>query len=273
MQLEQEDTGGEYLRPEERIYDIATDKESVDWRNLLYQLIHNEGLDPWNVDLSVLTKKYLEALKEIKEVDFDLSGKFLTIAVFLLKMKAERLIDTDIRGIEQSIAAVENADSFDQELDMLEDFDGQLDEIPKKKEYNLKIRNPIARKRKVNIFDLIRSLEKTIEQSNKRRSNFLQRKEAGKYEGPMYEKKPKDLKSLIAELYEMILAEIESKKGHVAFSHFTNETDSKMEILEKFIPLLHLHNQEKVTVKQKNHFDEIEIHPVTTKINKGEDSE
>ena len=31
-------------------------------------------------------------------------------------------------------------------------------------------------------------------------------------------------------------------------------------MLEKFIPMLHLHNQDKVSVKQETHFGEIKIH-------------
>jgi chromatin segregation and condensation protein Rec8/ScpA/Scc1 (kleisin family) len=33
-----------------------------------------------------------------------------------------------------------------------------------------------------------------------------------------------------------------------------------MGVLEKFIPLLHLHNQSKVHIDQENHFGDIKIH-------------
>ena len=70
------------LKPEERIYVIATDKDTIDWKGFLYQLIHDENLDPWNIDLGILTKRYLSAVKQMKNVDFDITGKFLNIAVF-----------------------------------------------------------------------------------------------------------------------------------------------------------------------------------------------
>ncbi len=263
MESEQQAENLEYIRPEDRIYNVAVDKDKVDWKSFLYQLIYSENLDPWDIDVSILTKKYLEAFKELNTLDFDLSGKFLTIAVFLLKTKAESLVEKDLRGIEETIAAVENQDSFEDGFEALGEFDEQLDELAQKKKrekYSLKIRNPIARKRKVNIFDLIRSLEKTIEQSNKRKANFLMRHSSGKYEGPMYEKKSKDLKTLIQELYDFIVDELSNKKGHITFSHVSKGSSNKMEILEKFIPLLHLHNQEKVSLRQKDHFGEIEIH-------------
>lgn len=256
-----------YIRAEDRIYQVAINKDELDWRGFLYDLINKEGLNPWDVDLSLFTKKYLEAIKGIKNVDFDISGKFLTIAVFLLKTKAETYVERDLRGIDQKIAEIEaESNGFDNELDYLEGFDNELEEIKKKEKYSIKVRNPIARKRKVNIFDLIKVLEKTFEQSNRRRTNYLARHHDGSYEGPMYEKKPKDLKQVIEELYQIIQEEFNSKSGHVSFNNLTKDVNHRKGILEKFIPLLHLHNQEKVTLKQNSHFSDIEIH----KVNKGE---
>lgn len=252
-----------YLKPEERIYDAATNKDIIDWKSFLYELIHKEGLNPWDIDLSLLTNKYIKSLKELKDVDFDVSGKFLTVAVFLLKTKTETLLERDIRGIEDRIAQVQSdAEGFD-ELDALEDLDLELDVIDfkkRKEKYVLKYRNPIARKRKVTIFDLIKTLEKTFEQSNRRKSNFFQRSDA-KYEGPMYERRPKDLKQLIEELYDMVKSEFSSKKGHLCFNHLLEGLDDKMDVLDKFIPLLHLHNNSKLKLTQENHFGDINISP------------
>lgn len=256
----------EYIRPEERIYKVATDKDQINWKSFLYQLIHDENLNPWDIDLGVLTKKYLEAIKELKNIDFDISGNFLTIAVFLLKTKAENLVEKDLRGIEDQIAWAQQTDDTLEELESLESLDDELDNLndeKKKTKYQIKVRNPIARKRKVNIFDLINILEKTFEQSNKRRENFFFKNSPDtKYDGPMYEKKPKDLKVIISELHDLIVGEWKTKKAHITFSHLSRSSNHKMEVLDKFIPLLHLHNQNKVYLKQEKHFGDIEIHKV-----------
>lgn len=258
------------LDPEERIFVVATDKDNLDWRGFLYKLIHDEGLDPWNIDLGILTKRYLEAVKSLSIVDFDGAGKFLTIAVFLLKVKAENLVDKDLRGIDEQIALASEPDMSSEFYDnwkTLEELDSHLEDLYKKRkreQYAIKVRNPIARKRKVNIFDLINLLEKTFKQSNKRKANFLQRNgtdfdDMG-YDGPMYEENPMDLATIIDNLHDMILRELESSNSHVHFSSFIEKGGSSLEILEKFLPLLYLHNQDKVYLKQKNHFDDIEIH-------------
>lgn len=269
VDMSQKPEEAHYLRPEDRIYQVATDKNQLDWKGFLYDLLNREGLDPWDIDLSVLTRKYLEALKEVSNVDFDISGKLLTIAVFLLKTKAEVLVERDIRGIQRTIEELEQSDNDIAEgLDSLESLDVELEALSKKKreKYELKMRNPLARKRKVNIFDLIKVLEKTFEQSNRRRKNFLLKNSKVEYDGPMYEKKSKDLKTIIQELLELIEDEFKARKAHVEFSYLTEGINHKMGILEKFIPLLHLHNQEKVRLEQDGHFDEIKIH----KIQKGD---
>lgn len=252
-----------YIRPEQKIYEVALNKNEINWKSFLYELIYKEGLDPWDIDLGILTKKYLEALKDLKDIDFDISGKFLTIAVFLLKTKAESLVEKDLRGFNREVELFKNSENdFENDLEELEEIEQKFEAVERKKreKYSLKFRNPIARKRKVNIFDLIKILEKTFEQSNKRRTNFLQRSANIKYSGPLYEKKPKDLKTLIEELFDLISSEIKEKTGHVTFSHIATGINHKMGILEKFIPLLHLRNQNRINLEQDKHFGEIKIH-------------
>lgn len=257
------------LKPEERIYVVATDKDNLDWKGFLYQLIHDEGLDPWNVDLGILTNRYLAAVKQMTIVDFDITGKFLTIAVFLLKTKAEHLVDKDLRGIDDQIAQVQVSDNGEfGDWETLEELDSHLEDLERKRRrenYEIKVRNPIARKRKVNIFDLINLLEKTFKQSNKRKANFLQRnglefEDDMGYDGPMYEENPMDLATIIDNLHNTILEQLQQTDEHIHFSKFINPEHSTLEVLEKFMPLLYLHNQDKVYLKQKNHFDDIEIH-------------
>ncbi len=253
----------EYIRPEDKIYAIATNRDELDWKGFLYNLINREGLNPWDVDLSVLTHTYLNELKKVNSVDFDISGKLLTIAVFLLKTKAEYLVEHDIRGIEEKIESVQySEEDFDMGLDGLEELDSQLEDLTQKKKesYQIKVRNPIARKRKVNIFDLIKTLEKTFIQSNTRRKNFLMKNTSVEYKGPEYSKKTKDLKQIIEELFDVISQEFSNDVPHVHFHSLLEEKEHKMGILDKFIPLLHLHNQSRVEIKQEKHFGSITIH-------------
>lgn len=264
----------EYIRPEEKIYEVATDRNDSEWKTFLYRLIYKEGLDPWHIDLAVLTKKYLEEIKKLERIDFEISGKLLTIAVYLLKTKSETLVERDLRGIEEKLSQLEQEDEgeesiedFEDEVEELEEIDQQLQNQKKtkrkKQDYNIKVRNPLARKKRVNIHELIDTLEKTLQQSNKRQENILQRKETPKYNGPVYEKKSKDLKEIIEDLHQTIEEELKkSKKGSVKFSHIAQNTQSRRDVLEKFLPLLHLHSQSRVEISQQEHFGDIHIHKI-----------
>jgi len=252
-----------YIRLEDRIYNIVEDKNVVSWKSVLYELIEKENLDPWDIDLSILTNKYLKTIKNLKNIDFEISGKLLLVAIFLLKLKVEFLLNKDIRGIEEKIIKLENED-FNDNLEELENFSEDLDNLEivnkkKKKEYNLKYRNPIARKRKVTIVDLIEVLEKTLERSKIRRENILARKRKVEYNGPTYSPNKKDLKELVDELYEILYEElIKNKKSQVRFSNLISKK-SKEEILNKFFPLLHLSYNNKVKLEQNKLFGEIFI--------------
>lgn len=259
------------VEPTQKIYDVAVDRDFVNWKLFLSELIHKEGLNPWDIDISILTKKYLENLQKLKSVDFDIGGKFLTIAVYLLKTKTKTLLDSDIRGMDIVIENFQNSNNenfddfnFDDLDNPLDDFSGELDNKPKS--YNLKYRNPIARKRKVTIFDLIKTLESTFKQSNKRRrDNFLIRRQNNEidYSGPIYNKPKKDLRELIEDIFNVIKDEFKTKKGGVHFHSIleksTEKIESKMHILEKFIPVLHLHNNSKIKLSQEKHFGKINI--------------
>ena len=62
------------------------------------------------------------------------------------------------------------------------------------------------------------------------KQNFLLKNTDVKYEGPRYEKKPKDLKQIIEELYSLIVDEFKEKQGKIGFSHINKTTSDKMEV-------------------------------------------
>ncbi len=250
-----------YIRPEDKIYEIATAKDAINWKSLLIKIIEEEGIDPFDIDLSKLTKKYIETIKRLKKVDFEISGKILIVAVYLLKIKVECLLDKEIRKIEKKLKEINEEEVYEdiispESIEQLEEIDNNID--IKQKSYHIKLRNPIARKRRVNLNDLIKILEKTLESSRRRRENILMRKRLTEYDGPNYHKNKKDLKKLIEEIYEIILNELKEKKSHIRFSSLTKDK-TKDEIIEIFFPILHLHNREKIKVSQDEPFGEIYI--------------
>ena len=63
---------------------LLLDKDDVTWKQILYDLVRNEQMNPWDIDVSVLSQKYIETIKGLKQHDFRISGKVLLAAAIRL---------------------------------------------------------------------------------------------------------------------------------------------------------------------------------------------
>ena len=228
----------------ERIFQILYEEDEVTWQSLLYELVKKEGMNPWDINISLLTKNYISTIKKLKELDFRISGKVLLAAAILLKMKSNRLLNEDLSEFDRLLTQEEE---LAEELD-LEEQQYHLGEKP-----ILIPRTPQPRKRKVSIFDLVNALEKALEVKQRRVLNSIP---------PMSVKIPerkRDITEVIKEVYSRIKSFfiIDSQK-RLTFSQLV-PSQKKEDKIFTFIPLLHLTNQRKVNLEQKEHFGEIEI--------------
>ena len=66
--------------------------DKLSWQSIIYDLINTEQLDPWDIDISLLSQKYLEKVKSLEEADFFVSSKVLLATALLLRMKSEILL-------------------------------------------------------------------------------------------------------------------------------------------------------------------------------------
>lgn len=228
----------------ERIFQILYKEDEVTWQSLLYELVKKEGMNPWDVNISLLTKKYIDTIKKLKELDFRISGKVLLAAAILLKMKSNRLLNEDLSEFDRLLT---------QEEELVEEL--ELDEQQYKlwEKPILIPRTPQPRKRKVSIFDLVNALEKALEVKQRRILNSIP---------PMNVKIPerkRDITEVIREVYSRIKSffMINSQKK-LTFTQLV-PSQKKEDKIFTFIPLLHLTNQRKVNLEQKEHFGEIEI--------------
>ena len=228
----------------ERIFQILYKEDEVTWQSLLYELVKKEGMNPWDINISLLTRKYIDIIKTLKELDFRISGKVLLAAAILLKMKSNRLLNEDLSEFDRLLT---HEEELIEELD-LEEQQYKLWEKP-----ILTPRMPQPRKRKVSIFDLVNALEKALEVKQRRVLNSIP---------PMSVKIPerkRDITEVIREVYLRIKSffMIDSQKK-LTFSQLV-PSQKKEDKIFTFIPLLHLTNQRKVNLEQKEHFGEIEI--------------
>jgi segregation and condensation protein A len=60
--------------------------------DLLLHLIRKHSMDIFDIPIFVITQKYLEALKEIQDLNLDIAGEFLLMAATLTEIKSKMLL-------------------------------------------------------------------------------------------------------------------------------------------------------------------------------------
>ena len=205
-------------------------------------------MDPWDIDVTVLTQKYIGLIKKMQEHDLLVSGKILLAAALLLKMKSSHLIDNDIAKLDSLINPVED--------DMEEEFWDDVSGSPRRKnqeQYTLIPRNPQPRNRKVSITDLVDALQRAM--ATKKR--ILSKQKPTRFKMPAHKV---DIMEVIRDIYHKItFYSNKEKKKTLTFTRLLPPKASKKDKVYTFLPLLHLENEHKITTHQKKSFSEIEI--------------
>ena len=231
---------------QDKLYEILINKDEITWQSLIYDLIKSEQLDPWDVDISLLSKRYIGALKQLKEANFFISGKVLLAAAFLLKIKSEKLVDEDLAEFDSLL--------YPKEVDELELYEEVPNPYINTEHPQLTIRTPLARKRKVNINDLIFALQKALEVNQRRTFRKLREQEIN----VKIPEKKVDISKLIKEVYDKIINFFKFKKETLTFTKLVPSEKKEDKILT-LIPLLHLDTEEKINLTQEKPFGEIII--------------
>src|SRR3989338_9890515 len=79
------------IKNQNDLYNLIFEEDDITWQAVILELVRENKIDPWDIDISVLTQEYLKILKKLKEMNFRLSGKVVLAGAILLKLKAERL--------------------------------------------------------------------------------------------------------------------------------------------------------------------------------------
>ncbi len=240
---------------QEKIFEILFDKDEITWQTIILNLIKTEEMNPWDIDISLLAKKYIEMLKKLKDMDFRISGKVVLAAAILLRIKSNRLVGEDINELDRLMASKdidELQDEFYDELESQLDFGGDPNLRPERP--SLSPRTPQPRERKVSVYDLMDALQKALDVQKRRVMRTIPEPK------PYVPKKTVEITSIIKEVYGKINAFFFENKSQQRLT-FTQliPSDSKEDKVLTFIPVLHLTNDRKIDVMQEQHFGEIEI--------------
>jgi segregation and condensation protein A len=233
---------------QEEIHDLLFSRE-IEWQEIIYDLINTEQLNPWDIDLIVLTERYFQRIQEMEERDFFVSSKVLLAASFLLRIKSEILLNKYIKSIDEILFG----NKSEVKKPVLERIELE-DEIPE-----LIPRSPLPRFKKVTLKELLESLNKAIITENRRIKKEIVNKNALLESSISLPKRKFSIKDKILEITRILEEQFNSKKDYkrITFTELAGEDREKR--IEHFSPLLHLENQKKIWLEQPAHFEEIHI--------------
>jgi segregation and condensation protein A len=235
---------------QQQILSFLMKDEDVSWRQMLHEVVEQEGMNPWDIDVTQLTQSYIKTVKEMKKHDLRISGKILLAAAILLKLKSAHFMNSDIANLDRLLNQTEEYIGED----FLEEFGCMVPhKIKEKQEFQLIHRNPQPRNRKVSIHDLVEALQRAMASKKK----ILAKQRPIKFTLP---DRKIDIMEAINDIYHKIsyYAQKDNIKK-LPFTRLLPPNARKQEKAFTFIPILHLENQLKLETEQEKPFDEIYV--------------
>ena len=232
-----------------QLYDMLMKDDEITWQTIIYDLIKTEQMDPWDIDISLLSNKYLEAVKALKGMNMFISGKVVLAAALLLRIKSTKLVEEDIALFDQFLFHPEAEELLDDIMDL--EKSQRVKDIPR-----LAIKTPQARKKKVTVQDLMTALQKALEVNQRK----VMREVKERSFSVQIPKIKVDITALIKSIYEKIL-DFFKRGEEVTFTKLV-PGEKKEDKVYTFIPLLHLDNQGKINLTQEKPFSEINVRKI-----------
>jgi segregation and condensation protein A len=198
-------------------------------------------IDPWNVDVIDVTDKFLKRLEEAKKLDLRISGRVLLYAAILVRMKADAIAPQPPPSEDESdVEIIEWEELESEEIDEI-----KLEDI---------LRAQRRRIRKINTLkDLIEELRKAEEIEKRRKS----RKRRETLDMDVITSIPHDesMENRIRQVEENISRILRERDFVTLFSI----VDSREELVDYYISLLHLVLRRRFQISQKEIYGDIEI--------------
>jgi chromatin segregation and condensation protein Rec8/ScpA/Scc1 (kleisin family) len=221
------------------------------WEQILYQVVAMKSLDPWSVDIGVLSKGFSEYISSLENVDFRVPAKWVIISAVLLRMKSDhiKILKMD-KGPEDG--GLYGMDDLDLLGGGTEDFIGPMGELRREDIMPLEAAGRRMPVRRITITELVDSLRRVIATGERREEGIRSRMDRVHIS-------TEDIAARIEGLYKRITGMLGSvDNGEITFTQLVGKWE-RGNVIDHFMPLVHLDNDKKVSCRQKEMFNEIFI--------------
>ncbi|MDD3083454.1 MAG: segregation/condensation protein A [Candidatus ainarchaeum sp.] len=221
----------EYERDYSKI-DLVDLIEQPAWKTILIDLVKSNKMNPWDIDVSLLTEKYIEKINNLDTCSLHVPANAILACAILVKTKSRYLklssIDDDVDD--------NNVLTEEQKIHLLE-------EIPDL------MASRSMREGRISLDELVESIEGIIQNTTPSKSSF---RDIPKME---FNFDTISIEKRLEEVLDLIKQKVDSQ-GLVMFNSLLNRKDNET-IINTFLPVLFLMNSGKILVYQEEFFGDI----------------
>jgi segregation and condensation protein A len=224
--------------------------------DLLLQLILQEKVDIYEVDLSIIVDRYLTELEHIQRLDLDVATEFLLIAATLVELKTRRLLPGADDG------------DLDDELALWEERDLLLARLIECKTFKdvAKVFSRLADDADLSFPRLVGPDERFAELApDLLEGTSVRRLQSAAIRALTPRPEPfvdlfhvNPVRFTVAEAVAELVDEL-PRIGRISFRHLTADFAERLEVIVRFLAILELFKQGFVDLDQAERFGDIEI--------------
>ncbi|MBE7073873.1 MAG: hypothetical protein E7379_02140 [Clostridiales bacterium] len=218
--------------------------------DLLLHLIKDAKLDIMTVQLSEITKQYLEYMKDLSSIDMDRASEFIIIAATLIEIKSKHLLPVESEERLEIEESEELLMKRLQEYNLFKETGKRLREI---EDINKMYRAPGKETEKVKVIIKDMVLDKLLDAF----AGLLAKQEARGKEKEEPKKIVKDRFSVAEKIVSIRGYAREHKR--FPFDELFQEDMTKSEMINVFLALLELLKLQNVRVEQTGIFQQINV--------------
>lgn len=203
-----------------------------EWKSILVELVNSEKMDPWDIDIIDLSEKYLEKINSMDQTDLRVPANAILASAILLRAKSKLLKIPSLDELEESKNGMDK---------IIEEFIPELKDIR------------TLREGKISLDELVDAIENIVEQTKKKKMRLREMPEL-KFQVPIA---GENITARMEKVFEKIKEKADSQ-GLVLFSNLL-DSETNLHVIETFIPLLFLQDENKINLWQEDWFGEIFI--------------
>ena len=215
------------------------------WEGVLHRL--TDDMNPWDIDLAILTSRYREYLAALRDMSFEVPGRMVLACSILLRMKSDELLASS-RPIERDglVAeleeAVEEIDPWEPPVEP-EDFTLPV------------LRRP---RRQVTLFDLRKALTSAMKVSRRRAERLIEHVDIEEHDPfEIFEIGGTDFSDRLHSLFDKIRNLLTGRRV-LSFFRLLDRGD-KDERIKRFFEVLHLASEGQISCSQEEFLGDILI--------------